>query len=404
MSLFNKKVLSSFIPFIILIFTWSFIGGWISLFSRYWLWVTVGASLVVLLAPSFFSSKQFFFLAVYSFVIICNLFLGDQYFSSAVTVLFEILLLVFSSGLCYYLSNQNNENSLRKRLFIIGAFVIVFTSIGTFLADRIYPGIVRDLVVYANNGISCAPYYRMGVCEYNMPHALPILIPPFVMWVRKKNMKLVVKLLCLCVLAFLLLLVYTSGATTPLILSFFALVCSLLANPKRNIKTNIAILVIVTLIALPALNDGVQLRIVHHLKEVLPEDNANQSKLRDFETAIVFGETTGDLGAREDLYSASISTFLDNIFFGSSSGGTGGHSIILDRLGALGLVGTIPYLLFIWLLIRSTIMRIPKTNRFYYLIGTICFIATLATKNIGGIWMWIAQCVFLPVSLLPLND
>lgn len=404
MSIGNNMKLSGLIPFFVLIFTWSFLGGWITLFSRYWIWVTLGSLLVFSLAPSFFKSKQFQFLALYGFVIILNFLLGDAYFNSAITILFEIFQLIFCGGLCYFLIINNADYKLNKRILIIGAFVIVFTSIGTYIADQMFPEIVRTLVVYENIGVSVAPYYRMGVCEYNMPHALPILIAPLIMWLKSKDVKGGIKLLCFLVLAFSLLLVLTSAATTPLILSLFAIVCSLLTNPHKTLKSNLTILVVVALVSLPALNKDVQLGLVHVFKSIIPEDNSNQSKLNDFESAILYGESSGDMAEREDLYSKSFSSFMDNIIIGTNSGDLGGHSIIMDRLGTTGLVGAIPYLLFIWFLLKSVYIRIPQGNRIFFLIGTLCFVATIATKNVGGMWMWIALCVFLPLMLLPQID
>lgn len=395
--------LARLIPAFVLIFTWSFLGGWITIFARYWIWVTLGGILVIRLAPTFFSSKQFLFLAFYGLIIILNYLNGDHYYNSIVKVIFEIMLLVFSGGLCYIFTNTNINFRIIKIILFIGAFVIIFTSIGTYLADKMFPDIVRTMVTYANNGIPIAPYYRMGVCDYNMPHAMPILIPPLIMMIKKKDIAKSIRILCVIVLIFALLLVYTSGATTPLIISLFALLCSLLANPQKKLKANMSLLIIAAIIAIPALNKDVQLSVVHFFERLLPEENQNQSKLRDIESTIIYGETTGDMEAREDLYSQSLSTFQDNILIGSNAG-TGGHSILLDRLGTLGVVGIIPYLLFIWFILKSVFLRIPESNRFFFIIGVFCFLLTIATKNMGGIWMWMAICVFLPVMLLPQTD
>lgn len=398
----HNALYAGFIPVLVLILTWSFLGGWITLFSRQWIWVLFGSILVVGHATSFLKSKQIGYLAIYSVVLIANLLAGDSCFDSPIKIIYEITLLFFCSGLCYLLLDDKIRGGIAKSILWIGAFVVIFTAIGTFIADRNMPGIVRMLVVYTNHGVSCVPYYRIGVCEYTMPHAIPILIPPLVMWIKNRSIKGNIRLLSLIVLIFILLLIYISGTTTPLLVALLALSCSLLVNRKKSLSTNIIRIIVVAALLLPVLNKDVQLSIIHGLESVIPEDNSNYNKLVDFENLIMFDETTGDVEERRGLYDASLSSFFDNILIGGSkTASLGGHSILLDRLGSLGLVGTIPYLVFIWLLAKSVYKRLPDENKVYYVIGVICFLLMLALKNMDGTWMWITMCVFLPVMMLP---
>lgn len=73
-------------------------------------------------------------------------------------------------------------------------------------------------------------------------------------------------------------------------------------------------------------------------------------KLEEIALYLAEGQSTGDLGARTDLYSLSFEQFLKSPLLGAivtDGGKIGGHSTFLDILGLTGLFGVIPYVIMI---------------------------------------------------------
>lgn len=367
--------------------------------GRVWFWLVLGIIALITVVPQFFKTKAFYALVMYGVVVVFNHIMGDGYYASWPFLISDISSLVFYGGVYYYLFH-GAENKTRNVIMYFLLFVIVFTSIGTYFADKSSPDIVRAMVLYSNKGADNSPFYRMGVCHYSMPHALPVLIAPFFLWLKSNRIKRKIKYLMLLVLLFLLLLVWTSGATTPLLISVFALFVSLFIGPQKTYKNNLLILAIVFAITIPLLTDEVQLEVIHYLEGVVPEENANYGKLQDFENNIIYGEASGDMAARSDLYGKSISAFLNNMVLGTNNKlSVGGHSVILDRFAMLGIVGMLPFLLFFYYLFKDMYYNTPSNRRIFILIGIICFVLMLLLKNILGMWMYTAVFVMLPLMV-----
>lgn len=393
----NGLPLQWVIPFIILFATWSFLGGWITLFSREWIWLMVGVLALPSIVPHFFKTKAFIALSVYILVVFMNHISGDEYYDSVVFIVMDICQLLFYGGICYYITQKPDERVVSLIIYFI-IFVIIFTSIATYYADLRINNIVRTVISYSNLGVDYTPYYRMGVCEYTMPHSLPVLIPPLVLWIKSKGIDSWTKFTAITVLFFLILLVWTSASTTALLVMLLSFAISIVINPNKDFSKNIGRIIIVGLLFLPLTFSQVQLNIIHTLENVMPDENFNKQKLSDFETRILYGENAGgDLNTRVDLYNQSLETFSQNILLGSNSKkDIGGHSVLMDRLAMLGLVGIIPLLLFFWYLFNSMLQNTLPRDRLFLIIGFLCFLLMIFLKNVYNSWIFIAAFVLLP--------
>lgn len=100
-----------------------------------------------------------------------------------------------------------------------------------------------------------------------------------------------------------------------------------------------------------------------NIAKFVPNEVA-QDKVAGIESKLQTGEAGVNVKSREDDYNASINGFLDNIFWGG--GNTGGHSYWLDKLSQLGIIGTLPFALFILLTFRRSLMILPKNLHYIY--------------------------------------
>ena len=385
---------------IIVIVTWSLIEGWLPFTRRKWIFLAMGMGLAFFVKNSFYTSKRFMWLCVYCVVLLLNMVSGDRFFHDIGTVGYDFFCLGFPSVVAtIMLSNQNRKDDgfLLLSFFI----VLVFTTVASFLIDTfLLPNAIRMMTRYSITLKEMSvvySYYRMGLSTYAFPHALPVLIPPVVMGIKNKDLSKKIRFFCWIALISLVVLIYLSGIMTALLLSIAALIVAFITKPggaRRNLKRLLA----VGIVLLPFLTPGVMGSILHEAKMTVGEDSYYYNKLEAFEnSATGEDDEEGDWDERQDLYSKSVGGFFNNIFIGTNES-VGGHSAFLDRLALLGIIGFIPFLLFI---IQQSIFSarlISYHSRIYYYEGFFVGLLMLALKSSFRVETLVVLFAVLPIA------
>ena len=112
------------------------------------------------------------------------------------------------------------------------------------------------------------------------------------------------------------------------------------------------------------------------------------------------GHVTGDsLTGRQDYHGMSINSFFSNPLFGG--GMVGGHSSLLDRLGGMGLVAGLPFIM-IFVSFFKRMIRVYKTTmaKEFFVVGYIVAFVYLINKGNWGGESWLLLMVLLPFGLL----
>ncbi|MDD4689567.1 MAG: hypothetical protein PHE51_07460 [Eubacteriales bacterium] len=359
----------------------------------------IGSVLAIIVVPRYFSSKIFIYLLFYSLFVILNLMIGDEYYHDFVNVVIEIATLLLVSSMTYYLFKYNDKKLMTSIIYSV-LFIVIFTSIATFIIDIKLPGIIRELQHEINDGNTSAakPLYRLGLSNYSLPHAVPVLIPALIMGFRQRNTSKFNRFVCLVALCLCVLLTYVSGATTPVLLAVLILIISLITK-RGETKKNTTRMVILLLIALPFFtSDNLMADILRFSQDIVGGEGPIHERLVELENAALYGDTSGDLESRSILYKKSFNTFFSNIIIGSNSG-FGGHSALIDRLATLGIIGFLPYVLFIIAQIKLTIRYIPSQYISYYVIGIAAAVFMLAFKNMSNWEMWFLTFTVLPIMI-----
>jgi hypothetical protein len=138
--------------------------------------------------------------------------------------------------------------------------------------------------------------------------------------------------------------------------------------------------------------------LVSFLTSVQPlfENTAIYDKISDINNSMVYGKSEGQLEGREELYNKSLNSFYEYPIFGNSKVLLGGHSFFIDRLAYFGIVGALPFFLFLYFTFKNHYDLIPKERKFYYLIGVFAFMILGFSKNVSGIEPYLYVLVFLP--------
>lgn len=344
----------------------------------------------------YLNNRSNVFLLLYFIVLFFNFFIGDVYFDSLGDVIQEIAILFFTGSLFYYVVSKNNYQ-LSRVLIYSTLLIVVYYSISSYILDLVNPGLIRSSVGMINEGDfeDLDFFYKSGMVTYQFPHAIPILIPPLMMIIKNKQSSIISRIIMLIALSAIFVIVFISDAATTLFLAVLVFILSIVVN-IGPFRTNISRILITCVVVLPILfNSDVILKPVESFL-FSTEKSSYVDKMLDIKQTTSSGSSTGSVSARQDKYVISLSEIIQNPLFGVSKD-TGGHSAILDRFATLGLVGWLPFLLFIIAQIRFAIKKIPVNYRSYYFLGVLAALVVLSTKNMSNFDTW-----FMLFSILPL--
>lgn len=383
------------------------LNSWVPFTARRGVILLIGSFLALLWKPSFIQTKYFIFLLFYALIVIANHLLGDSYFKGADTMQLEIVLLFFSLFLSYWF--------LRDGYSSINAFMVSFlvilgiTTIGTFIADRLLPGAVRQVTALSFYGETSMmrQFYRIGMTNYSLPHALPMLIPPVVMGLKYKGQNKGKKILNVIILLSIFSLIILSGASIPLILAFIATMVSVIISPNMT-NGRIAFIVAFVVLTVPFLIfDDLLVSLLSNVIDIFEAnsdiENSIADRMSDVRDLVATGSAVGDVESRSNLYQRSIKSFLSNPILGTDSG-FGGHSSFLDRLASLGIIGVFPLFAVIMLNVREVASHLSKNTAIYYYIGLFTGFSMLVMKNMMNIEMLIILFFYLPLFTLWMSN
>lgn len=400
----NSKRVNVFYPILVLVLTWPLLGGYFPILSRTWIWILVGCVISSLTSPTYYRQSSMKWLLLYVLVLLANFLMGDYTYGNFPLLALEIGVLVLSTFLSYYffiLKNYNTSRAVMIELLILISIISIFT----FVLDRQYPGVLRNSIqiLFSERDSSIMnSYYRLGMSNYYLPHALPIIIPPLIMGVKNKGLKVWVRFLLLVVLVLSLVLIYVSNAATAVILTMMVLLMALITYSGLD-QNNATWFAIIVLVFLPFFFfKDLMAQTLGFLSSLFPEGNVND-RIIDLEQSLISNEAQGDMEGRMSLYTSSVNDFVTSILLGSNNK-PGGHSALLDKLAALGLIGIIPYIIFIWLQFKQMSKIIPRKNRLFYYEGFLAGIMMLTFKNMDSWEMWLMMFVMLPMLTLYLGS
>ena len=376
--------------------TWTFLYHF-PFFNRSWLWLLIGCIVSYFVITGYYNSKSFKYVFIYSLLVVLNVLLDDSYFNSLPLAMSEIAgLILVSSEVSFFLLNQNNK--YYSILLFVFFSIIVITAYLSYQIDTIWPGAIREVTVtgFGGDNTVVSQYYAMGMGSYAMSHALPVIIPPLIMGIKYSAKKWFSKLGCIFCLVAVIVYIYLGSASGALIIGMMSLVLSIFVKPG-SLGTNISRIIVITILFLLFLNQDFLLFVLDWFESFIGGEGAYQVKVDEFRMLITTGEQGDDINARLNLYSDSWSDFLVNFVWGTN-GEIGGHSAIIDRFATLGIIGIVPFLIFMFKQLHLPTKFIDNNYLVYYYIGTFSGLLMLMTKNMGNWEMWL--CLFLILPLL----
>lgn len=373
------------------------------IFQRHYIFLFLGFVLIFFYARELFQTNYFVAIVTHILIITFNFSFGDVYYSSSKMIVKEANMFIFPLGMYYCFRKCYDRSLFHLMLIVFGVFLIESTIIAA-IANHLYPGIMRYMSGVDNMAERIdvlRPFQRLGISDYAMPHALPVLIPGLVYGVR--NTEGFYKKACIVLIVTSFVLAYVSNSSTALIMTVIVFVFSMLINPRTSSKNIIALFVSFLILTPILTNKDVQVGFLEGLNSIVPEDANIHRKIYDIEDSIIYGEAEGSVENRTIKYDLTKNEFIKHPLLGTSEA-VGGHSSILDRLATLGILGMIPFVLFLVLFSKSVLRSLPQDRHFYYLLGLFSAIMMLTAKSAMNWAMWLCVLFLLPGILLFLGN
>lgn len=396
------KAIGILFPICILFSLYTLFQGWIPHWGAViYLSLLLSIFLFIPRALDFLGNRVFVLFILYVAIILLNIFAGDKYWGGSPFSIISSLLMMLSSLMAVHYFMQKSEDRFQfgSNLVLIVLILLILTTISTGALSIVNPQVVRFAMEESNHygdDTILKEMFRFGMSNYYLPHAIPVIIPAFVLCIKNKNLKNK-RWVGILGLFLSFALIFYSGATTSLLLGFIALLASMAIS--SDTKSTIRRMLLVGVLVLPFLSQDLVLSAVRTLENAVGEENYFYARLVDIEDSITGETMEGDVNVRQELYNQSWDAFTNNPILGTDKE-VGGHSVMLDFLATLGFVGIIPFLgllLSIFLWIRK---RLPQGTIAYYAIGFMTGILMLCLKSMNNMEMWFFLICFLPFLIV----
>lgn len=381
------KGFSYLLVFLLAALSFPIIPGWIPPLQKIWIILVMAFLVYIALTKKVSWGNPTACLLFYLVVLFLNAKMGDVLIPTTQIAIVEVLFLYVPSAVALWCFSEENISFI-KTVLIVSLALFAIEAVSSLIILQVEPMIIRSLYKIATDEGDTRimyEYYRTGLMDYSMAHAIPILIPPLFYAYKKVASTVKTKIFLLTSIAGCVFLTWLSDSTTALMLAVLFLVIGFMTNVS-DIQSNFRKLIIIGIIVLPfAASDDVQLAVLDAAETVLGSESVFADKIEEFRYSIENeGNMTGDMQGRVDRYNKSLDMFFTNPLWGTNTK-PGNHASLIDRLGAFGLLGFIPLMLFFWYSLKHISTYLPADSLVFFIQGILAAMVMLGTK---GMWNW----------------
>lgn len=271
----------------------------------------------------------------------------------------------------------NNNYKLIRLLILTSLILLSITSITSVIGLNIFPLASRELATGMINNPNSIIYSKMNIGGFNLVYMIPVILPIIVAMFFSKKIKLISLLLFTLPLMYF---VYQAQYTTAII-SLVTVIISLFVFYKySHLKLILVSFVIVPVVLL----FGSQFFVV--FQEVADTQTYEVSERLNALIEFVQGGKTESITitGREEKFSKSLNSFVSSPIIGArvyNANAVGGHSFILDILGAYGLIGIFALYIFYRQIFHIFYRAYKKQHYYGYMILSLSISIFLSVVN-----------------------
>jgi hypothetical protein len=353
--------------------------------------VVLGLSLVV--CPKSWFCKETLILLLYLLVLV-----GFSLIGHTLTDLRWIANEIMPPLICLTIINlflQKEDYAGLRLVTVLGLLIIVVTSLMTIPILLKDPDAVRKVVelgVGKGDAAFVSLSHKRGIASFGLVSSLPFIFPMLVYCVKAER-RIMLKGLYLFTIAVTYLLLLKASIATPLIMSTMAILFSVIVTSNRG--RNIVIGIIISLMLMFLLNERL---VIEGLRTIQPMFSRTiiETKIDDIVLSLKKDKVQGSV-SRSKLTVMSWNSFVKNPLYGGlDKKSAGGHAYFVDRLAYFGLVGAVPFFLYLYFTFRRHYALIDSKMKIYYLVGIFLFVLMGLVKNIGTVESFIYLFILLP--------
>ena len=351
------------------------------------------------LYPKAFMNKMSFYYSLFWVIVLLNILLRGTFVVNWFIAFFLSLTFSFSV-FCIFKFNQDFKGL--KIISITGLLIIVTTSIINIPILTQNPLYAREIMSASRHGDSQFVELgkKLGVIGYGLVHSIPMLFP-LVIYKIKNYVSNKERILWLGILVIFFLLILKVSFGTVMILTIIIIPFSFLWS--NNLKRNIKLLTFAGIVFL-LFSNGTLINYFLDYTKIYFEDTRMYLKIDDIQNSINSNSVEGQLKGRSDLYLQSLTTFIDNPFFGTNNASeAGGHTFAGDFLAWFGILGVIPFFLFFVRIFKVTYKKILRERGQYYVLSIVPFVLLSLTKGTPGFEQFLYLIVIIPGLFITLK-
>lgn len=366
------------------------------------MWVAVVSFIVLLMYPGIFIKRAMLWTIIYGVVISVMDLSGHLVFSASDWLKAQVIPLF----LCVLLSQVYQRHIPYKKIYNVVIAILLMILISIILNINgltNHPGAVRFITGGGISDVVYNLYRKAGIEGYGFFSGLPPLIPALV-YLYKSSQRRLIKLSALIFISLLFISIVLSSITTPLILASIALVLSMIGSSVFRRGYSIILMLILFLAVIIFSPEQMGSALVKGLISISPSEEVDL-RLADIDKVISgefeVTETSERLTSVEARFQRvywNLGVFSKYPIIGSSRENEKGafHLFWLYMLATIGLLGTLPLIVALYLVVSDTYRRVGPDFRYYYMMSFILFFLMGAVKNIAGWFMY-----FVPLFLVP---
>lgn len=350
----------------------------------------------IILFPTIVTRRSIIALFVYIIILLLFFLSGNAFYDDVNGVLIEPFTMMVGLLLIEYALKY--DSNYRFTLTMVFTFILanVVMSIISIPMLQAQPNLIRmsgrsdEFEIYSNLFI--------WVVQYQTVHGLPFLFAPLVFLCRrcfKNNKKLFV--FWISVTAILGYLVFRSNAATSFILSAIMVLIGFIFNMENFSGKVVIRLTLIGILGFILMQPSVIDPILSYAQSQMDSGGMGYKRMGELRESVVYSDASGDLEARQELYSKSSTLFWESPLWGTSKPEQiGRHSWIMDRLALLGILFSIP-LFYVFKFFCASVYRSLHHTKVIFVCGFVSMLLLLSIKNSFGQGSWLYGFAFLPL-------
>lgn len=351
---------------------------------------------VFILYPKAFFNRISFAGLVYLFVLLLYYFVDKKLPGLGAGKNTEMMRLIIATAfilpniaIFYVLQDQRSDRLYRyftwMPLITLVVSFITFTSL-----------ILHDNEILRQTSYMSAERVNSYLPHYSLLHAYILVVPSTLLAFKLIDDKS--KYFFLFVTIYTFFVIAKSSITTTIVMAIVVFVFMLMyseQSDQKSLARALGVSFILFFLLQAGVIEGIMNAVVDFYK-----DTGSASKMRLFRDMLIGNEITSgnSLETRGNLHQVSVDAFFANPLTGSDK--VGEHSCLLDRLGGLGLLGFIPYVIFLYSVFKGALnaFRLKSIITGFYVVAA-CALLLLYEKGTFGQECWLFLLVIAPSIL-----